>query len=54
MQVRFIEQGADHFRDRLGCVSKVPKLIEISTEPLPRSGPDKILKCVLSDRNRAE
>ena len=29
---------------------KVPKVIEISTEPLPKSGPGKILKRVLRDR----
>ncbi len=30
---------------------KVPKMIEISTEPLPKSGPGKILKRVLRDRH---
>ncbi|HEY0520636.1 MAG TPA: AMP-binding protein [Ilumatobacteraceae bacterium] len=29
---------------------KVPKVIELSTEPLPKSGPGKILKRVLRDR----
>jgi long-chain acyl-CoA synthetase len=29
---------------------KVPKMIEISNEPLPKSGPGKILKRVLRDR----
>jgi acyl-CoA synthetase (AMP-forming)/AMP-acid ligase II len=33
---------------------KVPKVIEISTEPLPKSGPGKILKRVLRDRYLAE
>ena len=33
---------------------KVPKVIEISTEPLPKSGPGKILKRVLRDRHLAE
>jgi long-chain acyl-CoA synthetase len=30
---------------------KVPKVIEISEEPLPKSGPGKILKRVLRDRH---
>jgi acyl-CoA synthetase (AMP-forming)/AMP-acid ligase II len=30
---------------------KVPKVIEISTEPLPKSGPGKFLKRVLRDRH---
>jgi len=30
---------------------KVPKVIEISNEPLPKSGPGKILKRVLRDRH---
>jgi hypothetical protein len=34
-----------------GC--KVPKVIEISTEPLPKSGPGEILKRVLRDRHLA-
>lgn len=33
---------------------KVPKVIETSTEPLPKSGPGKILKRVLRDRYLAE
>ncbi|MEP7112889.1 MAG: long-chain-fatty-acid--CoA ligase [Ilumatobacteraceae bacterium] len=33
---------------------KVPKSIEMSTEPLPKSGPGKILKRVLRDRYLAE
>jgi acyl-CoA synthetase (AMP-forming)/AMP-acid ligase II len=33
---------------------KVPKLIEISAEPLPKSGPGKILKRVLRDRQLAK
>ena len=33
---------------------KVPKVIEISTEPLPKSGPGKVLKRVLRDRYIAE
>jgi long-chain acyl-CoA synthetase len=33
---------------------KVPKAIEISSEPLPKSGPGKILKRVLRDRYLAE
>ena len=33
---------------------KVPKVIEISTEPLPKSGPGKVLKRVLRDRYLAE
>jgi long-chain acyl-CoA synthetase len=33
---------------------KVPKVIEISAEPLPKSGPGKILKRVLRDRHLAE
>jgi long-chain acyl-CoA synthetase len=33
---------------------KVPKVIEISPEPLPKSGPGKILKRVLRDRYLAE
>jgi long-chain acyl-CoA synthetase len=32
---------------------KVPKVIEISAEPLPKSGPGKILKRVLRDRHLA-
>jgi long-chain acyl-CoA synthetase len=30
---------------------KVPKVIEISSEPLPKSGPGKILKRILRDRH---
>ena len=33
---------------------KVPKVIEISTEPLPKSGPGKVLKRVLRDRYVAQ
>ncbi len=33
---------------------KVPKAIQISTDPLPKSGPGKILKRVLRDRFLAE
>ena len=33
---------------------KVPKVIDISTEPLPKSGPGKVLKRVLRDRYLAE
>jgi acyl-CoA synthetase (AMP-forming)/AMP-acid ligase II len=33
---------------------KVPKLIEISIDPLPKSGPGKILKRVLRDRHLTE
>jgi long-chain acyl-CoA synthetase len=33
---------------------KVPKVIEISIEPLPKSGPGKVLKRVLRDRYLAE
>lgn len=33
---------------------KVPKVIDISIEPLPKSGPGKILKRVLRDRYLAE
>ncbi|HZX55012.1 MAG TPA: AMP-dependent synthetase, partial [Ilumatobacteraceae bacterium] len=32
---------------------KVPKVIEISMEPLPKSGPGKILKRVLRERHLA-
>jgi long-chain acyl-CoA synthetase len=32
---------------------KVPKGIDVSTEPLPKSGPGKILKRVLRDRYMA-
>ena len=33
---------------------KVPKVIEISSEPLPKSGPGKVLKRVLRDRYLAD
>ena len=33
---------------------KVPKVVEISAEPLPKSGPGKILKRILRDRHLVE
>ena len=42
-----------HCRDLIAGY-KVPKTIEISDEPLPKSGPGKILKRVLRDRHLAD
>jgi long-chain acyl-CoA synthetase len=42
-----------HCRDVIAGY-KVPKVIEISDEPLPKSGPGKILKRVLRERHLAE
>ena len=39
----------DHCRQLIAGY-KVPKAIEVATEPLPKSGPGKILKRVLRDR----
>jgi long-chain acyl-CoA synthetase len=38
-----------HCRDLIAGY-KVPKVIELSADPLPKSGPGKILKRVLRDR----
>ena len=42
-----------HCRDLIAGY-KVPKSIDISTEPLPKSGPGKVLKRILRDRYLAE
>ncbi|MBK5330321.1 MAG: AMP-binding protein [Ilumatobacteraceae bacterium] len=46
------EELRDHCRQTIAGY-KVPKVIEISGEPLPKSGPGKILKRVLRDRHLA-